>query len=213
MFSHMLLMVIKFSVVRKRPRMMRGCCEYSRRSPCLFGLPYYLITRKARKGEEGKIQSQPEEPRAGQTTRRDSGEVPEKEPQSRLSRRNRERRGPEQVQSSPDGILPLSVTRERENAEGPDRSSGQAPESDFFLITRKRRQREEGGGQSQPEEPRGGQTTRRDSGEVPEKEPQSRQRRERPRRKLRRGPGVGWDWFSNSFPLVFLSEPIREPTK
>ena len=39
----------------------------------------------------------------------------------------------------------------------PDRSSGEAPESDFFLITRKRRQREEGGGQSQPEEPRGGQ--------------------------------------------------------
>ena len=95
----------------------------------------------------------------------------------------------------------------------PDGSSGEAPESDFFLITRNRRQREEGGGQSQPEEPGGGQTTRRDSGEVPEKEPQSRQRRERPRRKLRRGPGVGWDWFSNSFPLVFLSEPIREPTK
>ena len=113
MFSHMLLMVIKFSVVRKRPRMMRGCCEYSRRSQCLFGLPDYLITRKARKGEEGKIQSQPEEPRGDQTTRRDAGEVPEKEPQSRLSRRNRERRGPEQVQSSPDGILPLSVTRER----------------------------------------------------------------------------------------------------
>ena len=57
------------------------------------------------------------------------------------------------------------------------------------------KQREEGGGQSQPEELRGGQTTRRDSGEVPEKEPQSRlrQRRERPRRKLRRGPEVGWD--------------------
>ena len=128
----------------------------SRRSPCLLGLPYYLITRKAIKGEEGKGQSQPEEPGGGQTTRRDSGEVPEKEPQSRLSRRNRERRGPEQVLSSPDGILPLSVTRERENT-GPDRSSGQAPESDFFLITRKRRQREEGGGQSQPEEPRGGQ--------------------------------------------------------
>ena len=51
----------------------------------------------------------------------------------------------------------------------PDRSSREAPESDFFLITRNRRQREEGGGQSQPEEPGGGQTTRRDSGEVPEK--------------------------------------------
>ena len=105
MVSHMLLMVIKFSVVRKRPRMMRGCCEYSRRSPCLFGLPYYLITRKAIKGEEGKGQSQLEEPGGGQRTRRDSGEVPEKEPQSRLSRRNRERRGPEQVQRSPYGIL------------------------------------------------------------------------------------------------------------
>ena len=104
---------------------------------------------------------------------------------------------------------------ERQRREIPDGSSGEAPESDFFLITRNRRQREEGGGQSQPEEPGGGQTTRRDSGEVPEKEPRSRlrQRRDRPRRKLRRGPGVGWDWFSNSFPLVFLSEPIREPTK
>ena len=125
MFSHMLLMVIKFSVVRKRPRMMRGCCEYSRRSPCLFGLPYYLITRKARKGEEGKIQSQPEEPRAGQTTRRDSGEVPEKEPQSRLSRRNRERRGPEQVQSSPGCILP-SPLRVKKTEEG--EAQKEAPE-------------------------------------------------------------------------------------
>ena len=74
MFSHMLLMVIKFSVVRKRPRMMRGCCEYSRRPPCLFGFPYYLITCKARKGEEGGGQSQPEEPRGGQTTRGSPGE-------------------------------------------------------------------------------------------------------------------------------------------
>ena len=65
----------------------------------------------------------------------------------------RPRAGPEQ----PRRYSPLSVTRERENTEGPDRSSGEAPESDFFLITRKRRQREEGGGQSQPEEPRGGQ--------------------------------------------------------
>ena len=70
---------------------------------------------------------QPEEPRGGQTTRRDSGEVPEKEPQSRLSRRNRERRvlaGPEQLIR----YSPLSVTREREKTEGPDQSSGEAPE-------------------------------------------------------------------------------------
>ena len=67
----------------------------------------------------------------------------------------------------------------------PDGSSREAPESDFFLITRNRRQREEGGGQSQPEEPGGGQTTRRDSGEVPEKEPQSRLSR---RNRERRGP-------------------------
>ena len=43
---------------------------------------------------------------------------------------------------------------ERQRREIPDGSSGEAPESDFFLITRNRRQREEGGGQSQPEEPR-----------------------------------------------------------
>ena len=72
---------------------------------------------------------------------------------SRLSRRNRERRGPEQVLSSPDGILPLSVTRERENTEGPDRSSGEAPECDCFLITCKRRQREEGGGRASQRSP------------------------------------------------------------
>ena len=124
MFSHMLLMVIKFSVVRKRPRMMRGCCVCSRRSPCLLGLPYYLVTRKAIKGEEGKGQSQPEGPGGGQTTRRDSGEVPKKEPRSRL-----------------------------------------------------------------------------------------RQRRERLRRKLRRGPGVGWDWFSNRFLWVLLSKRIRKQIK
>ena len=65
---------------------------------------FFLITRK-RQREEGWGQSQPEELRAGQTTGRDSGEVPEKEPQSRLSRRNRERRGPEHVQSGPDCII------------------------------------------------------------------------------------------------------------
>ena len=138
-------------------------------------LPYYAYSKKGR----GRKDREPaRRARGGQTTRRDSEEVPEKEPQSRLSRRNRERRGPEQVLSSPDGILPLSVTRERENAEGPDRSSGEAPESDFFLITRNRRQREEGGGQSQPEEPReteegaqearGGTGPEGSSGEVPE---------------------------------------------
>ena len=97
----------------------------------------------------------------------------------------------------------------------PDGSSGEAPESDFFLITRNRRQRERKEGARASQRSPGGQTTRRDSGEVPEKEPWSRlrQRRDRPRRKLRRGPGVGWDWFSNSCPLVFLSKPIREPKK
>ena len=60
---------------------------------------------------------------------------------------------------------------ERQRREIPDGSSGEAPESDFFLITRNRRQREEGGGQSQPEEPR--ETEEGD-----------------PRRKLRRGPRV-----------------------
>ena len=43
---------------------------------------------------------------------------------------------------------------ERQRREIPDGSSGEAPESDFFLITRNRKQREEGGGQSQTEEPR-----------------------------------------------------------
>ena len=87
--------------------------------------------------------------------RRDSGEVPAKEPQSRLSRRNRERRGPEQVQSGPDCILPspLRVKEKRQRMETPRR-----------------------------------------------------------KRKLRRGPGVGWDLFSNTCPLIFLSKPLREPT-
>ena len=130
----MLLMVIKSSVVRKRPRMMRGCCEYSRRSPCLLGLPYYLITRKRIKGEEGMGQSQPEEPGGGQTTRRDSGEVPGKEPQSRLSRRNRERRSPEQVQNSPDRFLPspLRVKEKRRRRERPRRKLRRGPSVGFL---------------------------------------------------------------------------------
>ena len=51
--------------------------------------------------------------------------------------------------------------REDRGGRCPDGSSREAPESDFFLITRNRRQREEGGGQSQPEEPGGSQTTMR----------------------------------------------------
>ena len=90
---------------------------------------------------------------------------------------------------------PLSVTREREKTdEGEAQTETEAPErpqsKTFSLlesVTRhERRQRDEGEG---PEPARG------------------------LRRKLRKGPGVGWDWFSNSFPLVFLAEPIREPTK
>ena len=103
-------------------------------------LYFSLITRKRRERCKGKGQSQPEEPRGCQT------KVPDKEPQSRLSRRNRERRDPEQVQSSPAVHSPLSVTRETES-----------------------------------------------------------QRRERHRRKLRRGPRVGWDWFSFSFPSILPS--------
>ena len=77
---------------------------------------------------------------------------------------------------------PLSVTREREKTdEGEAQTETEAPErpqsKTFSLlksVTRhKRRQREEGEGQSQPEEPR-------------------RQRREMPRRKLRRGPRAGF---------------------
>ena len=197
MFSHMLLMVIKFSVVRKRPRMMRGCCEYSRRSPCLFGLPYYLITRKAREGEEGKIQSQPEEPRGDQTTRRDAGEVPEKEPQSRLSRRNQRKERPRAGPVQPRLYSPLSVTREREKTEEGEaqKEASERPQRRISSLSRVEEARERKETARASQRSRGGQ------------------RRERLRRKLRRGPGVGWDWFSNSIPLVFLSEPIREPTK
>ena len=103
---------------------------------------------------------------------------------------DREKRGPEQVQSGPDCILYSSlrvihVKEKRKRREMPEGSSGEAPESDFYLITRKRIQKEEGGSQSQPEELRGDQTTRRDSEEVPEKEPQSRLRS---RYRERRGP-------------------------
>ena len=203
-----------------------------------------------------------------------------KEPQSRLSRRNRERIDPEQVQSSPAVHSPLSVTRETESQRrerhrrklrrgprvgwdwfsfsfpsilpsysnasllwccwGGPPCSGTSHDSLFLyvsLITRKRRQREEGEGQSQPEEPREteegdaqteaperpqslissllrvtGDRERKEGARASQRSPGG-QRRERLRRKLRRGPGVGWDWFSNSFPLVFLAEPIREPTK
>ena len=84
---------------------------------------------------------------------------------------------------------------ERQRREIPDGSSGEAPESDFYLITRNRRQRERKEGARASQRSPGGQ------------------RRERLRRKLRRGPGVGWDWFSNSFPLVLLSKPIQKLKK
>ena len=94
---------------------------------------------------------------------------------------------------------PLSVTREREKTdEGEAQTETEAPERPQSLISSLLRvtgdrERKEGARASQRSP--GGQTTRRDSGEVPEKEPWSRlrQRRDRSRRKLRRGPGVGWD--------------------
>ena len=67
---------------------------------------FFLITRNRRQRERKEGARASQRSPGGQTTRRDSGEVPEKEPQSRLSRRNRESRGPEQVQSGPDCILP-----------------------------------------------------------------------------------------------------------
>ena len=69
---------------------------------------------------------------------------------------DREKRGPEQVQSGPDCILhsPLRVKEKRQRRERPEGSSGEAPESVFFLITRTRRQSKEGARASQrsPEE-------------------------------------------------------------
>ena len=127
------------------------------------------VTREREKTDEGEAQTETEAP---------EGEAPESD--FFVIRHQRRQREEGEGQSQPE------EPREDRGGRCPDGSSGEAPESDFYFITRKRIQKEEGGSQSQPEEPRGDQTTRRDSGEVPEKEPQSRlsrrnQRKERPR--------------------------------
>ena len=135
---------------------------------------------------------------------------------------------------------PLSVTREREKTdEGEAQTETEAPERPQNQIAslldikedRERKERarasqrspektEEGDAQTEaPERPQSlissllrvtGDRERKEGARASQRSPGG-QRRERLRRKLRRGPGVGWDWFSNSFPLVFLAEPIREP--
>ena len=93
------------------------------------------VTREREKTDEGEAQTETEAPERPQnlisSLLRVTGDRERKE-------------GARASQRSP----------ERQRREIPDGSSGEAPESDFFLITRNRRQREEGGGQSQPEEPR-----------------------------------------------------------
>ena len=84
---------------------------------------------------------------------------------TRQKKTERGRRGPE----------PATGAQRDRGGRCPDGSSGEAPESDFFLITRNRRQRERKEGARASQRSPGGQ------------------RRERLRRKLRRGPGVGWD--------------------
>ena len=121
-------------------------------------------------------------------------EVPDR-PQSLISsllrvKEDRERKeGARASQRSP----------EKQRREIPDGSSGEAPESDFFLITRKRRQREEGGGQSQPEEPRGGQ-----QGETQGKSRRRSPRAGRGERDPEGSSGEAPESAGIGFPIVFL---------
>ena len=139
------------------------------------------VTREREKTDEGEAQTETEAPERPQSKTFSLLES--------VTRHERRQREEGEGQSQPE------EPREDRGGRCPDGSSGEAPESDFYLITRNRRQRERKEGARASQRSPGGQ------------------RRERLRRKLRRGPGVGWDWFSNSFPLVFLSKPIRKPKK
>ena len=94
------------SVTREREKTDEGEAQTETEAP---ERPQSLISsllrvtgdRERKEGARASQRSPEEARRQGET----QGKVPEKEPQSRLSRRNRERRGPEQVQSSPCGIL------------------------------------------------------------------------------------------------------------
>ena len=112
------------------------------------------VTREREKTDEGEAQTETEAPGRPQSKTFSLLVLDIKEDRERKERARASQRSPE-----------------RQRREIPDGSSGEAPESDFFLITRNRRQREEGGGQSLPEEPR--ETEEGD-----------------PKRKLRRGPRV-----------------------
>ena len=100
--------------------------------------------------------------RRSQKTRRDSGEVP--------------RRGPEQSREAQSLYSPLSVTREREKTdEGEAQTETEAPErpqSKTFSLLDIKEDRE-----------------RKERARASQRSPE-RQRREMPRRKLRRGPRV-----------------------
>ena len=105
--------------------------------------------------------------------------------------------GPEQVQSNPACILLSSIAREREKTEEGEaqKEAPERPQRRISSLSRVKEARE-----------------RKEAARASQRSPGG-QRRERLRRKLRRGPGVGWDWFSNSFSFVFLSKPIQKPKK
>ena len=118
MFSHMLLMVIKSSVVRKRPRMMRGCCEYSRR----------LHVREEKGGRRGpeEVQWSPDAPELKNAPKRlvfnafrkrlgrGVGHSVLSIPSITRKERNRGRRGPEEIREDQNSLLRVR--------EGPERS-------------------------------------------------------------------------------------------
>jgi len=97
-----------------------------------FSLYFSLLTRKKIKGGKGEGQSLPEEPRGGQTARRDSGEITQTETEA-----------PERSQSRIASSLNVKEDRGRkETARASQRSPEQTEEGDAQTEAPERPQRQ-----------------------------------------------------------------------
>ena len=92
------------------------------------------VTREREKTDEGEAQTETEAPERPQSKTFSLLES--------VTRQKRRQREEGEGQSQPE------EPREDRGGRCPDGSSGEAPDSDFYFITRKRIQKEEGGSQS-----------------------------------------------------------------
>ena len=94
-----------------------------------FSLYFSLLTRKKIKGGKGEGQSLPEEPRGGQTARRDSGEITQTETEA-----------PERSQSRIASSLNVKEDGRKERARASQRSPEQTEEGDTQTVAPERPQ-------------------------------------------------------------------------